>query len=89
VQTLLEANINSDKTITRTLIDSLVCASGNVQNKLGIAAKASEYVRNSLDEHVIQLILSITNQEQVKLAENVVQDKQHALNAAEHDRHEA
>ncbi len=45
------------------MIDSLVCASGNVQNKLGIAAKASEYVRNSLDEHVIQLILSITNQE--------------------------
>jgi hypothetical protein len=76
VQRLLEVDIDSDETTIRTLIDSLVCASRNVQNKLGIAAKASESIRNLLDEHIIQLVLSITNQE------HKVQDSQKSVNQA-------
>ncbi len=39
MQRLLEVNIDSDEKTIRTLIDSLICASQNVQNKLGTAAK--------------------------------------------------
>ncbi|CAF0788326.1 unnamed protein product [Rotaria sp. Silwood1] len=76
VQRLLTANIDSDETTIRTLVDSLVCASRNVQNKLTEATKASEQIRNSLDEKIAQLVLSIVNQE------NKVRESQESVNQA-------
>lgn len=111
IQKLVEADVDSDETAIRALIDSLVCASRKVQKKLSIATKASEDIRNSIDHHITQLVISITDQErnvhesqnavnqanndiqhtqeQVRLAEVAVQDKQHAFNVAERDRQEA
>ncbi|CAF1021089.1 unnamed protein product [Rotaria sordida] len=76
VQQLLTINIDSNQTTIRTLVDSLVCASRNVQNKLSEATKASEQIRNSLDEQIAQLVLSIVNQE------NKVQESQQSVNQA-------
>ncbi|CAF3416627.1 unnamed protein product [Rotaria sp. Silwood1] len=76
VQRLLTANIDSDETTIRTLVDSLVCASRNVQNKLTEATKASEEIRNSLDEKIAHLVLSIVNQE------NKVRESQESVNQA-------
>lgn len=111
VQKLLTVDINSNETMIQTLTTSLICASQYVQNKLHIAVNASEDIRNSLDEQITQLVLSMSDQEcivkerqeavhqaniniqhiqeRIKAAENIVQDKQHALHKAEHDVHEA
>jgi hypothetical protein len=50
VQRLLMINIDGDEAAIQTLIDSFVCASRHIQNKLGIPAKASKEILNSLDE---------------------------------------
>ncbi|CAF2516654.1 unnamed protein product [Rotaria sp. Silwood2] len=76
VRRLLTVNIDSDETTIGTLVDSLVCASRNVQNKLSEATNASEQIRNSLDEKIAQLVLLITNQE------NKVQESQQSVNQA-------
>ncbi|CAF2516704.1 unnamed protein product [Rotaria sp. Silwood2] len=76
IQRLLTVNIDSDETRIRTLVDSLVCASQNVQSKLSEATKASEQIRNSLDEEITQLTLSIVNQE------NKVRASQESVNQA-------
>ncbi|CAM4845187.1 unnamed protein product, partial [Rotaria magnacalcarata] len=45
-----------------TEIDSLACASRNVQNQSSTTTNASERIRSSLDEQISQLVVSISNQ---------------------------
>lgn len=81
VQPLLTVDINSDEITIRKLIDSLVCASRRVQNRLDKAVKASEYMSTSLEEQITTLVLSISDQEK-KVKEN-----QESVNQANNNIH--
>jgi len=91
VQKLLTADTGSDQATIKTLVNSLLCAAKKVHNELRTATEASEQIRNTLDEQIGQLVLSVSNQEQqvrqsqeaVNHANNNLQSTQHQVTVAE------
>jgi len=63
VHKLLNIDSDSDETAVRILINSLICSSTNILNKLQTASKAIEEIVNTTDKHITQLLLDISNQE--------------------------
>jgi chromosome segregation ATPase len=91
VQKLLTADTGSDQATIKKLVNSLLCAAKKVHNELRQATEASEQIRNTLDEQIGQLVLSVSNQEQqvrqsqeaVNHANNNIQSTQHQVTVAE------
>lgn len=91
VQKLLKFNTKSDQVTVKSLINSLICAAKNIHGELRKAAEASEQIRNTVDEQIAQLVLSISNQEE-RIRQNQeilhqanvnIQHAQHQVNMAE------
>jgi hypothetical protein len=91
VQKLLAADTESDEATIRTVVNSLLCAAKNVRDQLHKATEASEQIRTTIDGQIIQLVLSISNQEErvrqsqeaVNQANGNIQHAQHQINMAE------
>ncbi|UJR06910.1 hypothetical protein I4U23_011199 [Adineta vaga] len=95
VEKLLTVDAESDQASIQELVHSLICAAKNVHNQLHKATQATEKLRTAVDKQIIQLVLSVSNQEEqirqiqeaIHQANNNIHSAQLQINMAQTDVH--